>query len=162
MNSSSGQRAGVGRRSDSQSDNTRPRNREGSSQRVSRGAEDLDVFKLAHELVLKIHEISRSFPREEAFGLTSQLRRAAISVPANLVAGSARNNRSEYRQFVGIAKGAAAEASYHLLVAKDLGYAPREKCDELRDAYDRICRMLARLAQALSRQDRPEPPHAHD
>jgi four helix bundle protein len=71
----------------------------------------LEVFKLAHELVLKIYELTRTFPREETFGLVTQLRRAAASVPANLAEGAGRLNRAEYRQFVGISKGSTAEVS---------------------------------------------------
>ena len=112
--------------------------------------EDLEVFKLAHALVLKVYEFTRTFPREETFGLVTQLRRAAGSVAANLVEGAGRLNRPEYRQFVGIAKGSAAEASYHVLLARDLGYVSKERCDELRDDYNRVAQMLTRLGQALS------------
>lgn len=112
--------------------------------------EDLEVFKLAHALVLRVYEITRTFPREEAFGLVAQLRRAAASVPANLVEGAGRLNRAEYRRFVGIAKGSAAEASYHVLLARDLGYVNREESDKVRTDYGRVGQMLTRLAQALS------------
>ena len=112
--------------------------------------EDLEVFKVAHALVLKVYELTRTFPREETFGLVSQLRRAAASVPANLSEGAGRLNRPEYRQFAGIAKGSAAEASYHLLLARDLGYLSSEQCDDLRNDYNRVGQMLTRLTQVLS------------
>jgi four helix bundle protein len=111
--------------------------------------EDLEVFKLAHALVLKVYEVTRAFPREESFGLVTQLRRAAASVGANLVEGAGRLNRAEYRQFAGIARGSAAEASYHLLLARDLGYIARDDSDKLRADYNRVGQMLTRLAQAL-------------
>jgi len=112
--------------------------------------EDLEVFKLAHGLVLRVYEVTRSFPREETFGLVTQLRRAAASVPANLAEGAGRLNRAEYRQFAGIAKGSAAEASYHLFLARDLGYVAPDDYDRLRSDYDRVGQMLTRLTQALS------------
>ena len=111
--------------------------------------EDLEVFKLAHALVLRVYEVTRTFPREETFGLVTQLRRAAASVVANLVDGAGRLNRAEYRQFAGIARGSAAEASYHLLLARDLGYTAPDASDKLREDYSRVGQMLTRLAQAL-------------
>jgi four helix bundle protein len=125
----------------------------GTPEGLARGmksVEDLEVFKLAHVLVLRVYEITRSFPRAETFGLVTQLRRAAASVPANLAEGAGRLNRAEYRQFAGIAKGSAAEASYHLLLARDLGYVNRDEYDRLRNDYDRVGQMLTRLTQALS------------
>ena len=99
--------------------------------------------------MLKVYEITRIFPREETFGLVTQLRRAAASVVANLVEGAGRLNRAEYRQFAGIARGSAAEASYHLLLARDLGYIARDDSDKLREDYSRVGQMLPCLAQAL-------------
>jgi four helix bundle protein len=118
--------------------------------RGMKSVEDLEVFKLAHGLVLRIYEVTRSFPRTETFGLVAQLRRAAASVPANLVEGAGRLNRAEYRQFAGIAKGSAAEASYHLLLARDLKYVAPDEYERLRSDYDRVGQMLTRLTQALS------------
>lgn len=111
--------------------------------------EDLEVFKLAHALVLKVYEVTRTFPRDESFGLVRQLRRAAASVGANLVEGAGRLNRAEYRQFAGIARGSAAETSYHLLLARDLGYITPDQSNKLREDYRRVGQMLTRLAQAL-------------
>jgi len=82
-----------------------------------KSVKELDVFKLAHEMALVIYKITRNFPEEEKFGLTAQMRRAAYSVPMNLVEGANRLNSKEYRQFVGIAKGSAAEVAYQLLLA---------------------------------------------
>jgi four helix bundle protein len=83
--------------------------------------EELDVFKRAHKVTLTIYEISGKFPADEKFGLASQMRRAAASIPTNLIEGSYRLNRGEYRQFVGIARGSSGELKYHVLLAKDLG-----------------------------------------
>ena len=117
-----------------------------------KSVEELDVFKLAHDLTLKIYKITRRFPREESFNLVSQMRRAASSVGMNLVEGSMRLNSREFRQFVGIARGSAAEVSYQFLLARDLGYLQNDTYPELRSSYERVGQMLTRLAQSLGRR----------
>ena len=111
--------------------------------------EQLDVFHLAHGLVLQVYELTQSFPREEKFGLVAQMRRAAASIPANLIEGGARQSRAEYRQFVGVARGSTAEIGYHLLLGRDLGYLRQRDYELVRRDYDRVARMLTRLSQAL-------------
>ena len=110
---------------------------------------ELDVFRLAHQMALQIYRITRTFPEEEKFGLTSQMRRAAYSVPMNLVEGANRLNSKEYRQFVGFSKGSAAEVGYQLLLAKDLNYIDEKTYEENRPNYHRICQMLTGLAKSL-------------
>lgn len=117
-----------------------------------KSAEQLDVFKLAHELALKIYKLTGRFPEEEKFSLVLQMRRAAYSVGMNLVEGSMRLNSREFRQFVGIARGSAAEVSYQLVLAKDLGYISHNTYEELRSDYERVGQMLTRLAQSLRRR----------
>ena len=112
--------------------------------------EDLDVFKLAHEMALKIYAITQSFPDDERYGLSSQMRRAAYSVPSNLAEGSGRMNRKEYKYFVGIARGSAAELRYQLLLAKDLGYLDQEEYVLIKSDYDRVSQMLTALARSLT------------
>jgi four helix bundle protein len=90
-----------------------------------KSVEDLDVFKLAHQLALKIYTVSKTFPREETFSLVDQMRRAAGSVGMNLMEGAMRLGSKEYRQFVGIARGSAGEICYQFLLAKDLSASPR-------------------------------------
>lgn len=111
--------------------------------------EDLNVFKKAHELTLKIYEITKNFPSSEKWDLTSQMRRAASSVGANLLEGSHRNNTREYRQFVGIANGSAGELKYHLLLGRDLKYIDDSQYEGLRSECDDICKMLRGLIKAL-------------
>jgi len=77
--------------------------------------EELDVFKLSHSLALEVIQLTKTLPGEEKFGLVSQMRRAAYSVPMNLMEGSHRLSSKEYRQFVGIARGSAGEMKYQLL-----------------------------------------------
>jgi four helix bundle protein len=117
-----------------------------------KSVEELDVFKLAHELTLKIYNVTLQFPREESFNLVSQMRRAASSVGMNLVEGSMRLNSREFRQFVGIARGSGAEVSYQLRLARDLEYIESNVFDELDSGFQRVGQMLTRLAQSLGRR----------
>jgi four helix bundle protein len=116
-----------------------------------RSVEDLDVFKLAHCLALDVYRVTESFPKAEQFGLTAQLRKAASSVPSNLVEGANRFSQAEYRSFVSIAKGSAGEARYHLLLAMDLEYLAKVKGEELRADYSRVLQMLTNLRKSLCR-----------
>jgi four helix bundle protein len=111
--------------------------------------EELDVFKLSHSLALEILELTKSFPDREKFGLVSQMRRAAYSIPMNLMEGGHRLNRKEYRQFVGIAKGSAGEMKYQLLLVRDLKYIIEDKYSELLRQYERVSQMLTKLARSL-------------
>ena len=95
--------------------------------------EDLDVFKRAHLLVLKIYELTKLFPSDERFELISQIRRSAYSITSNLIEGGNRLGSKEYRQFVGIARGSAAELKYQLFLAKDLKYMSVEQYNETAD-----------------------------
>jgi four helix bundle protein len=113
--------------------------------------EDLDVFKLAHEMVLKIYELTKRLPADERYGLATQMQRSAYSVPMNLTEGSHRLSKKEYRQFVGIARGSAGEIKYQLLLAKDLKYITEEEYSDLRMNYERVSQMLTRLAQSLAK-----------
>lgn len=115
-----------------------------------KSVEEMDVFKLSHQLVLAIYKITKMFPEDEKFGLVAQMRRAAYSVPMNLAEGANRLNKKEYRQFVGIAKGSAGEVQYQLLLAKDLGYIDPVTYSELRLEYERIGQMLSGLSKALA------------
>jgi four helix bundle protein len=116
--------------------------------------EDLDVFKLAHELALKIYSVTKAFPKGELFSLIEQTRRAAISVGMNLMEGAMRLGSREYRQLVGIARGSAGEVCYQLLLARDLKYISNETYLELRSGYDRVIRMLLRLSQSLNEKSK--------
>ena len=108
-----------------------------------KNVEDLDVFKLAHQLALKTYTVTKGFPREETFSLVDQIRRAAGSVGMNLMEGAMRLGSKEYRQFVGIARGSAGEVCYQLLLARDLRYITAEVYGVLRSGYDRVLQMLS-------------------
>ena len=111
--------------------------------------EDLDVFKLSHSLALEIFQITKSFPEEEKFGLVSQMRRAAYSVPMSLMEGAHRLSSREYRQFVGIARGSAGEMKYQLLLVKDLRYVSEDRYSSLLANYERVGQMLTKLSKTL-------------
>ncbi len=110
--------------------------------------ENMDVFRLAHELALRTHQVTSRFPAEERGSLVALLRRASAAVPAQLAAGWSRWDRNEYNAAVTSARDAAAETRYFLLLTKDLGHLPEQECDDMRDGYERIAKMLTRLAQA--------------
>ena len=114
-----------------------------------RKVEELDVFKLSHSLAIEVFEITKSFPEEERFGLISQMRRAAYSIPMNLMEGAHRLGSKEYRQFVGISKGSTGEIKYQLLLAKDIGYISEGKHSDLHAKYERVSQMLTKLAKSL-------------
>jgi len=84
--------------------------------------QDLKVFAEAHNLVISVYKLTMNFPSSENFGLTSQVRRSAISTVANIVEGNARNYRKEFVQFLYISNGSLEETKYHLFLAHDLGY----------------------------------------
>jgi four helix bundle protein len=96
-------------------------------------------------LTLAVYETTRGFPKEEKFGLTSQVRRAAASIAANLAEGCGRRSDGEMGRFVQIAMGSGVELSYHLLLAHDLGFLKDEDYAHLNSAIDRVLRMLSAL-----------------
>ena len=111
---------------------------------VSRTFQDLTVWQRAHALVLEVYRLTEAFPRHELFGLTSQLRRAAVSVPANIAEGFKKRGKSDKARFYNIAQGSLEECRYYLILARDLKYALTDnllvKLDEvsrLLDAYSR-------------------------
>lgn len=111
--------------------------------------EDLDVFKLSHSLVLKIYELTKKFPTSEKFGLITQMRRAATSIPTNLMEGAHRVSRKEFEYFVSIAKGSCGEIKYQIFISRDLSYLNNDKYNELKMEYERISMMLTKLYQSL-------------
>src|SRR5919197_5027276 len=115
-----------------------------------KSVEDLDVFKLSHQLAFTIYSVTKTFPREETFSLVDQMRRASGSVGMNLMEGAMRLGTKEYRQFVGIARGSAGEVCYQLLLAKDLKYITEDTHQELRAGYERVIQVLSRLSQTLN------------
>lgn len=108
---------------------------------------DLLVWQKAIDLVTQVYVATRSFPREELYGLTSQIRRAAVSVPSNIAEGQARLTPGEFRQFIGIAKGSLSELDTQLIIAEKLGYltGPCPLFEQLAE----VGRMLSGLLSSL-------------
>lgn len=109
---------------------------------------ELEVWRLAHEVALDTYLASRRFPSHEMYGLTGQLRRAASSVPANIVEGSTRSNRV-LRHYLEIALGSASETEYLLLLAHDLGYLPGEEHEKIEAKLLSVKRMLVTFIKRL-------------
>ena len=103
----------------------------------------------AHELTLKIYSVTKVFPKEEAFGLTGQLRRASASIPANIAEGCGRSGDAELARFLQIASGSASEVEYHLLLAHDLRYLSPPDYLQLSGDVMELKRMLTAFIQKL-------------
>jgi four helix bundle protein len=108
--------------------------------------EDLIVWQKAHALVLNVYKTSREFPREETYGLTAQLRRAAVSVPANIAEGFKKRGRPDKARILNIAEASLEEARYYLRLAEDLGYASKPT---LREDASEVARLLAAYTRTL-------------
>jgi len=109
----------------------------------SKSCEDLIVWKKVHQWVLKIHHFTNSFPRREQFGLISQLRRAAISIPANIAEGFKRRGNPDKARFYNIAQGSIEECRYYLISARDLGYGDTRTLERVSQNFCRgaSCRL---------------------
>ena len=115
---------------------------------------DLKVWQRAHAVVLKLYRLSNSFPSDERYGLTSQLRRAAMSVPANIAEGSKRRTKADFAHFLNIAEGSLAETDYLLLLSTDLGYLAADVTSPMLTEIDEIGRMLYTLRTKVESNDR--------
>ncbi len=110
---------------------------------------DLRVWQMSKAIVTQVYHITESFPKQEAYGLTQQLRRSAVSVPSNIAEGHGRGSRKEYTQFLTIARGSLAEMETQLEIAIDLGYVSREEFEEKFKTIEQLAKMLQRLIAAL-------------
>ena len=105
----------------------------------ARNFQDLIVWQRAHQFVLAVYRLSKSFPREELYGLTSQFRRAAVSVPANVAEGFKKRGRADKVRFMNIAEGSLEECRYYLILTEDLGYGSTAK---LREQLEEVSKLL--------------------
>ena len=108
--------------------------------------EDLLVWQKSHQLVLRVYRMTSNFPKSELYGLVAQMRRAAVSVPANIAEGFKRRGKSDKVRVMNIAQGSLEELRYYFILSKDLGYAETES--ERRDA-DEVSKMLTGYTSAL-------------
>jgi len=111
--------------------------------------ENLDVWKRGVDFVVEVYKATEGFPKEERFGLTSQLRRAAVSVPANIAEGAARKSSREFAHFLSNAQGSASEVETELLIAYRLGYLSEKQFASLRASHDLIGKMLSGLTRQI-------------
>ena len=116
----------------------------------ARNHRELRAWQRAMALVAEIYALSRRFPVDERFGLTSQIRRAAVSIPANIAEGHARQGAREYRQFVSIARGSLAELETELAIAERLSYITQEDTAAANRYADEVGRMLSTLHARLT------------
>ncbi len=111
--------------------------------------QDLIAWQKAMTMVTEIYELTKQFPSDERFGLTAQIRRAAVSIPSNIAEGHARNSTGEFIQFLGIARGSLAEVNTQLLIAKNLRYV--ESIEMQLDAAAEVGRILNGLMKSLKK-----------
>ncbi len=109
------------------------------------GHRDLLVWQKSMKFVTQVYQVTRSFPREEIYGLTSQLRRAAVSIPSNLAEGHGRRSKPEFHLFIGHARGSLLEAETQLEIAFNLGYLDKAKFSAILKESSEIGRMLTGL-----------------
>lgn len=110
---------------------------------------NLTVWQKSHSLVLDLYKMTTKFPKDELYGLTSQIRRAAVSIPANIAEGCARGGDAEFSRFLFISQGSAAELDYHLLLAHDLKFLDEPHYQSLSASLTEIRRMLTTFIQKL-------------
>jgi four helix bundle protein len=113
---------------------------------------DLEVWQKSMTLVKRVYKLTKTFPKDEMFGLTSQLKRAAVSVPSNIAEGKSRRTTNEYLRFLDIAYGSVAEVETQLLIACELEYVTDKKIKLLLDDYAEIGRMLNGLITSLEQR----------
>jgi four helix bundle protein len=117
-----------------------------------RNHRDLQVWSKAYSLSLELYRLSRSFPKEELNGLTSQLRRAAVSIGANLAEGCGRRTNAEMARFVRIAMGSPNELDHHLLLCKDLGYLENDHYRRMGNNLTEVRKMLSSLLVSIENE----------
>ena len=110
---------------------------------------DLRVWQKAMDLVIEVYRVTAQFPSDERFGLTSQMRRAAVSIPSNIAEGHGRQSTREFANFLWIANGSLMELETQVMIAERLSLSPREQADKLRDSLSDGSRMLAGLRNSL-------------
>jgi four helix bundle protein len=118
-------------------------------QRQMKNFRDLIVWQKAYELALESYRGTARFPREEMYGLTSQIRRCAASIAANIAEGCGKRGNNEFQRYLHIATGSASELEYHILLAKDLSFLPVEEYGKLDRAVIEVKKMLAGLIKKI-------------
>lgn len=113
----------------------------------------LKVWAKAHEVALLCYELTRSFPKDEFFGLTSQMRRASVSIPSNIAEGCGRGTDPDFARFLHVAQGSASELEYQCLLASDLGLLSKDAYGRIEPRVIEVKKMLASLLQTVKQRD---------
>jgi four helix bundle protein len=116
---------------------------------MAKSYRDLDVWQCAIQLSVLLYQLTRSFPREEIYGLTSQLRRAGVSVASNIAEGYGRSSKGEYRSFLGMARGSALEVQTQLVIARELSFGDSTRIAEAELLAERAGKMLWAMRERL-------------
>ena len=124
---------------------------------VVQGFRELRVWQSAMELVVRVYELTRTWPKSEIYGLSSQLQRAAVSVLANIAEGHTRNHLREYLHFLSVARSSLAEVATYLKLIERLSYAPYERTQPLLDLTASLNRQLLALRDSLSTRLKEDP-----
>ena len=111
---------------------------------------DLTVWQKSMDLVVLVYKLMEQLPKEERYSLCDQIRRSVVSIPSNIAEGKSRNSIKEYKQFIGIAKGSAAELETQLLICERIGYLNKEDLSNTLGLLDEVSKMLAKLNTALA------------
>ena|ERR1017187_2921215 len=114
------------------------------------GYRELKVWRLAMELAEDVYKLCAEFPRNDVYGLTSQMQRAAVSIPSNIAEGQARNSSKEFNYFLGVARGSWAELETQIMLAQRLDYLTVEKADPVLEKAEEIGKMLRGLQKTIS------------
>ena len=120
--------------------------------RTGKGFRKLIVWQKAHQLVILVYKLTEKFPKHEMFGLTSQLRRAMVSVPANVAEGYGAGGKGQFGRYLDIAQGSLAEAEYYLILAQDLSYITPSQYEQTESLRAETGFLLHRLIESLSRK----------
>ena len=131
-----------------------PREGNGNGAMRVKDYRDLIVWQRAMDLVELIYKLTRLFPRDEQFGLTVQVRRAAVSVPSNIAEGQGRHTTREFLQFLSIASGSLKEVQTHVLIAQRLGYLNEEKASQAMNLAEEVGRLHSGLVASLEAKTR--------
>jgi four helix bundle protein len=113
----------------------------------------LRAFELADQLALAVYQTTKTFPKDEIFGMTAQMRRAAVSVPSNIVEGCARNSNADFLRFLDIAFGSGRELEYQLSLATRLGYIDPGESQQLDAIVNELMKVLGGLIKSLRQND---------
>ena len=117
-----------------------------------RNFQELGIWIKSHALTLKIYSATKSFPKEELFGLVSQMRRSSSSIPSNIAEGCGRNSNPDFKRYLTIATGSSSELEYQLILSRDLNYLPESVFKELQNELTQVRKMIYSFIKIFDRK----------